>query len=108
MPQAPSVGDSQFLFESDVVLTRIDTACLEALEIDALHLVGRRFQDHLVLMMFEQAVRVLPEPSVVGTPRRLHVRHAPWLRSEHAKERFGMRRACTDLQVQGLLQKTAL
>ena len=52
-------------FEADVVLARIDTHRLEAVEIDLQHFVGRRLEDHLQLMMLEQAIRVLAEPSVV-------------------------------------------
>ena len=96
------------LLEADVVLPRIDAARLEALQIELLHLVGRRLEDHLVLVVLEQPVRVLAEAAVVGTPRRLHVGDAPRLRPEHAEQRLRMRRAGADLEVERLLQQAAV
>ena len=52
------------LLEPDVVLPRVDAARLEALEVQLLHFVGRRLEDHLELVVLEQAVRVLAEPAV--------------------------------------------
>src|SRR6185295_19017141 len=92
------------LLEADVVLARVDAARLQAFEVELLHFVGRRLQDDLILMMLEHAVRILPEPTVVGPPRRLHVRHAPRLRTEHAQQRLRMRGAGADLEVERLLQ----
>ncbi len=67
--------------EADVVLARVDAARLEAVQVRLLHLVRRRLQDHLELVVLEQPVRVLAEAAVVGPPRRLHVGHAPGLRA---------------------------
>src|SRR6185436_5566585 len=78
------------LLEADVVLPRVDAARLEAVEIRLLHFVGRRLENHLELVVLEQAVRVLAEASVVGPARRLHVRHAPRLGTEDAEGRFGV------------------
>jgi len=47
------------------VLARIDAARLEAVEIQLLHFVGRRLEDDLVLVVLEQAVRILSEAAVV-------------------------------------------
>jgi len=96
------------LFEPDVVLPRVDAACLKAVEVDLLHVIRRRLQDDLKLVVLEQAVRVLPKPAVVRPPGRLHVRHAPRLRSEHAKQCFRMRRAGAHFQIEGLLQETSV
>ena len=90
------------------MLARIDAARLEAFEIELLHFVGRRLEDHLVLVVLEHAVRVLPEAPVIGTTRRLDVRHAPGLRSQHAKQCFRMRGAGADLKIQRLLQEAAV
>ena len=68
------------LLEADVVLPRVDAARLETLEIDLLHFVGRRLEDHLVLVVLEQPVRVLAESPVVRPSRRLDVGDAPGLR----------------------------
>ena len=96
------------LLEADVVLPRVDAARLEAVEIDLLHFVGRRLEDHLVLVVLEQAVRVLAEAAVVGPARRLHVGDAPRLGPEHAEQRLGMRGAGADLEVERLLQQAAV
>ena len=89
-PRAECRGLPVVLFESNVVLAGIDPAGLEAVEIQLLHFIRRRLEDDLVLMMFEQAVRVLPKSPVVRPPRRLNVRDAPRLLPEHAKQRFRM------------------
>ena len=89
------------------MLPRIDAAGLEAVEIHLLHFVGRRLQDHLHLQVLEQAIRILAEAAVVGTPRRLHVGHAPRPRAEHAKQRFRMRGAGADFEIERLLDQAA-
>ena len=70
-----------------------------------LDLVGRGFQDDLILQMLEQAVRVLPESAVVRTPGGLDVGHAPRFRPEDAEEGFWMRRPRPDLEIEWLLQQ---
>jgi hypothetical protein len=95
-------------FEADVVLPRVDAARLEAVEIQLLHFVGRRFEDHLVLVMFEETVRILAEAAVVGPSRRLHVSDAPRLRTKHAEQRLRMRCAGADFEVERLLQQAAV
>ena len=80
MPHAPSVGDSQLsFFEADVVRAQVDAARFEALQIQLLHFVGRRLQNHLELVVLEEAVRVLAEAAVGRPARRLHVGDAPGL-----------------------------
>ena len=63
--------------ESDVVLPRVDADGFETVEIDLLHFVRRRLEDHLQLVMLEQAIRILPEAAVVRAACRLDVRHVP-------------------------------
>ncbi len=77
------------LFETHVVRPQVDAAGLEALEIQRLHIVGRRLQDDLELLMLEEAVGVLAEAPVGRPPRRLHVRDIPRRRPEHAQEGLG-------------------
>ena len=79
---------------------------LEALQVQLLHFVRRRLQDDLELMVLEQPVRVLAEPTVGRTPRRLHVGHVPRRRAEHPQKRFRVHRARTHLDVERLLQQT--
>ena len=91
--------------EPDVVLPRIDAARFQALEIHLLHIVRRRLENDLKLMVLEQAVRVLAEAAVGRTPRRLHVRDVPVPGPEHAEKRLRMHRAGADLDVERLLQR---
>ena len=70
--------------EAHVVLSGIDAAGLERLQVQVLHLVRRGLQDHLELVVLEQAVRVLAEPAIVGTTRRLDVGDVPVRGTEHA------------------------
>ena len=95
------------LLEAQVVGAQVDAAGLEALQVQLLDLVRRRLEDHLELMVLEQAVRVLAEPAVGRAARRLHVSHVPRLRPEHAQERLGMHRAGSHLDVERLLQQAA-
>ena len=63
--------------EPDVVRAQVDAARFEALQIQLLHFVGRRLEDHLELMVLEQAVGVLAEAAVGRPARRLHVGDVP-------------------------------
>ncbi len=81
-------------------------AGLEALQVQLLHLVRRGLQNDLELVVLEEPVRVLAEPAVSGTPRRLHVGHVPRRRTEDAQERFGVHRSGAHLDVERLLEQT--
>jgi hypothetical protein len=94
--------------EPDVVLAGVDPARFEAVQIELLNLVGRRLEDHLKLVVLEQAIRILAKAAVVGPPRRLDVGHAPRTRAEHAEQRFRVGRARADLEVERLLNQTAV
>ena len=109
MPQAPSVGDSQLSSSNRMSCCRgLMPQASRLSRYSLLHFVGRRLEDHLVLVVLEQPVRVLAEPAVVGPPRRLHVGDAPRLRAEHAEQRLGMRGAGADFEVERLLQQAAV
>ena len=95
------------LLEPDVVRAQIDAARLEALQVELLHLVGRRLQDDLELVVLEQAVRVLAEAAVRRPARRLHVGHAPVLGPEHAQKGLGVHGPGAHLDVEGLLEEAA-
>src|SRR5439155_18821852 len=107
-PGAERRGLPVVFFEPDVVLARVDPACLETVEIELLHFIGRRLEDHLELMVLEQTIRVLPEASIVRTTRRLDVRHAPGARTEDAEERLGVGSTRADLEVERLLNEAAV
>ena len=104
MPHAPSVGRLPVvLLEADVVLPRVDAARFETVEIQLLHFVRRRLEDHLKLVVLEETVRVLTEASVGRPAGRLDVRHVPVRRAQHAEERLRVHGAGADLDVERLL-----
>src|SRR4030095_11187731 len=85
----------------------IDSAGLETLQIQLLHVVRSRLEDDLELLMLEETLRVLAEPPVRRPARRLHVGNTPRRRTEHSQKRLGMHRARAHLDVERLLQETA-
>ena len=87
------------LDEPHVVLLDRDPDRPQRVEVDVLHVVGRRLQDDLVLVVLLEAVRVLGVAAVVGPDGRLHVGGPPRLRAEHAKQRRRIRRPRADLGV---------
>ena len=106
MPHAPSVGDSQLSSSNRTSCARRSMPQASRLcEIQLLHLVWRRLEDHLELVVLEQAVRVLAEAAVGRPPRRLHVGHVPGLGPEHAQERLRVHRAGSHLDVERLLEQ---
>ena len=76
MPHAPSVGDSQ-LSSSNLMscCAQIDPDRLQRLQIELLHIVRRRLQDHLQLRVLVKPVRILAVAPVRGPPRWLRVRN---------------------------------
>jgi hypothetical protein len=107
-PDAPGAKRRRFpivFLEPDVVLSWIDAAGLEAVEVQLLHFIGGRLENHLELVVLEQAVRVLAEAPVGRPPRRLDVGDVPVRRAEHAQERLRVHRAGADLDVERLLQR---
>jgi len=94
--------------EPDVMVPGVDADGLETIEVDLLHFVGRRFEDHLQLVMLEQAIGILSEPAVIRTARRLDIRHVPRRRAQHPQQCFRMRGAGTDLEIERLLNQAAL
>ena len=104
MPHAPSVGDFPVvLFELEIVLCEIDADGFEAAQILIDHVVGRRLQDHLQLLVLVQAIGIFAVTAVGGTAAGLHVRDAIWLGPEHAQKRFGAHGARADFHVVRLL-----
>ena len=109
MPHAPSVGDPQLSSSKRMSCSRgLMPHASRLSRVQLLHLVGRRLQDHLILVMLEQAVRVLPEAAIVGPARGLHVSDAPRLRPEHAEEGLRVRRAGAHFEIERLLQQAAM
>jgi hypothetical protein len=61
------------LDEADVVCRGIDAERAQRLEVEILDVVRRGLQDHLILVVVLQAVRVLAVATVLRAARRLHV-----------------------------------
>ena len=76
-----------------------DAERAERAEVEVLHVVGRRLQDHLVLEVVLEAERVLAVAAVGRADRRLDVGHAPRVGPEAAQEGGGVERARPDLGV---------
>ena len=81
---------------------------LKRVEVQVEHVVRRRLQDHLVLVVVLKPVRVLAVASVGGPTRRLRVGGVPAVRSQRAQRRRRVERARADLDVVGLKQDAAL
>jgi hypothetical protein len=59
-------------------------------------------------MVLEQAVRVFTEAAIGGPSRRLHVGDAPMPRPKHAEKGLRMQRPGPHLDVERLMQQTAV
>ena len=98
-PHAPRLGLSQLSSTNRTSCCSIDPDRPQRVEVHVLHVVGRRLQDHLVLVVLLEAVRVLGVAAVVRPDGRLDVGAPPRLRAEHAKQGGRIRRARADLGV---------
>ena len=96
------------LDEAHVVQREIDADRRERVEIELLQIVGRRLEDHLVLVIVLQPVGVLAVAAVLGPARRLDIGGLPRLRPERAQRRRRMEGAGADLHVVGLENDAAL
>ena len=68
LPTNPPGADCRRLpvvvLEANVVLPEVDPACVEAIQIELLHIIGSGFEHNLKLVMLEQAVGIFAEASV--------------------------------------------
>ena len=87
------------LHKADVVLARVNAEGFERVEIQLLRISRIRLEYHLKLRVFLKAIRVLAVTPVIGTDRRLDVRHVPRFGSEHAQKGGRVHRPCADLGV---------
>src|SRR5271166_1927386 len=91
-------------FELDVVFAQINAQRGQRVQIQLLHVLRWRLQDHLVLHVLEQPVRVLAVTAIGRATRRLHVANVVRLGAEYSQERLGRHGSCADFDVIGLLQ----
>ena len=90
------------------MLTWINAQGFERLEIEFLRIARIGLENDLILRMQLEAIRILAVTPVVGTDRRLDIRHVPRLRSEHAQEGGRVHRPCADLGVVRLCDQTSV
>ena len=108
-PQTPGTERRRLpivLHKPDVVFLRIDAQLLEAFQIEALNIVGRRFQHDLVLVVVLHAVGIFPVPAISWTAAGLRIRSTPGFRPEGTEERSGMECARAHFQIIGLVDDT--
>ena len=96
------------LDEAHVVLGQVDAQRHERLQVDVLDVGRRRLDDHLVLVVVAEAVRVLAVAPVGGPHGRLDVGGAPGARVEAAQEGRRVEGAGPDLGVVRLHDDAAL
>src|SRR5512132_3510652 len=77
-------------------------------KIQLLDVVRRGLEDHLVLGVGLEPVRVLPIAGVIRADARLDVGDTPRLRTENSQEGRGIQRSSSDFGVERLSQHTAL
>ena len=108
-PHAPSVGLSQSSStKRRSWIVGIDADRVERLEIEVLQVGRRRLQDHLVLIIVLQPVRVLAIAAILRPARGLHVGGAPRLRPERAQRGRRVKRPRPHLHVVGLQDHAAM
>ncbi len=96
------------LDEADVVQQRVEADRRQRAEIELLQVRRVGLQDHLVLVIVLQPVRVLAVAAVLGAARRLHVGGVPAAGAERAQRGRRMEGAGADLHVVGLQDQAAL
>ena len=84
------------------MLLDINADSTQAVQVQILHVVGRRLEQHLELVVMLKAIGVLAVAAVGGTTRGLHISRAPRGRTKRTKRCRGMERARTHLVVVGL------
>src|SRR5271166_2622658 len=90
--------------ELEVMFAQVNANRGQRIEVQLLHILRRRLQDHLILHMLEQAVGVLAVTAVGRTPRRLYIADVVGLGTKHAQEGLRRHGSRTDLDIIGLLK----
>ena len=108
--QAPGTQGGRFpviLDEADVVFEQVEAEPFQALQVHGLHILGRRLDHHLVLVVVLQPVGVLAVASVRGPAAGLDVGRLPRFRAEGAEQGGGVEGAGAHLHVVGLEHNAA-
>src|SRR5271156_3844723 len=80
----------------------------QALKIDVLDVVGRRFQDHLILEVVLQTIRIFTVSSIGWSAARISASHKPWLWTEHSQEGAGAHGGGALFKIEGLHDDASL
>jgi hypothetical protein len=81
----------------------VDSADLETIQVDILHVGRRGLQDQLELIVFVETIGVLPIAPIGGPAGRLDVDHSPGLGTENPKEGLWVHRSRAHLLIVGLV-----
>ena len=90
-----------------IVLAQIDADRFQAAQILLDHILGRRLQNHLQLLVLIETVGIFAIAAVRGTAAGLHIGDTVRLRTEHAQERLRAHGAGADFDVVRLLNNAA-
>jgi len=74
------------LDKADVVLGQVDAQVLQGRQVEFLDVVRTGLQDHLVLVVMAEPVRVFPIAPVGGADGRLHIGHPPGIGAQHPEK----------------------
>ena len=96
------------LHEPDVMQHRVQPDRAQTAQIQILQIGGRGFDDHLILIVMLQAVRVLAITPIRRAARRLHIGRSPGVRPQRAQRGCRVKGACPHLHVIRLQHGTAL
>jgi len=90
------------------MLLRVKPQLGQTLQVQRLNIVGRRFQDDLILIVVLHAIWIFAIPSVRRTPARLRIGGPPGLRTKGPEKRARVKSSCAHLQIIGLINDAAL
>ena len=89
------------------MLAQVNAHRAERLQVKLLHVLRRRLQDHLQLVVLVKPVGILAIAAIGGPARRLHVGYLVGLWPKHTQKSFRRHGAGADIDVVGLLQDTS-
>src|SRR5579863_7262975 len=87
------------LFKLDVVFAKVDANRFETPQILVDDIGGRRFQNHLKLLVLVEPVGIFSVAAVGGAAARLYISHSIRLRAENAQECLGRHGSGADLDI---------
>ena len=89
------------------MLAQVDADRAERFQVKFLNILRRRLQDHLQLLMLEEAIGIFAVTSIRRTTRRLHIGNFVRLWPQYSQESFRSHGARADLDIVWLLQHTS-